>query len=193
MHISWKKYNDNLSAKPPRALLVEAVTYAEGKGKALDIGAGSMMSSKFLLENGFEYVIAIDSDTDAPRFAKKIKSEKFHFVHGSISNFTLKPSTYDFINAEFSLPFLSQDEFENLFPVILNSLTVGGIFTGQLFGDRDAWNKKSKDRIFHSKNKIEKLFANVKIHKLWEEEADKKTALGTMKHWHTFHFIVEKQ
>lgn len=70
-------------------------------------------------------------------------------------------------------------------------MKVEGIFTGQLFGDKDEWNG-SENMTFHTKAEAINLFANFEVLDFEEEEADKPTAAGIMKHWHVFHFILRK-
>ena len=45
---------------------------------------------------------------------------------------------------------------------------------------------------FHTKEQMEKLFSDMEVILLDEEEKDDKTANGTPKHWHVFHFIAKK-
>ena len=73
------------------------------------------------------------------------------------------------------------------------SLVVGGIFAGQLLGNRDEWNNSSRNMTFHKKEEVERLFSSMEVIELSEEEKDEPTAIQpTAKHWHIFHIIAKK-
>lgn len=192
MSISWKKYFDTRSQKGERELLREALQYVTNKGIALDLGAGSMNDSKYLLSQKFEHVIAMDSDPEAVDFTREIASERFEFAHETFQSFYFQENFYDLINAQYALPFLPQNEFQIVFSKILSALKQSGVFCGQLFGVKDTWNKEGSMMNFHTEDSIRNLFSGFQIIKLIEEEKDGKTALGNDKHWHVFHFIVKK-
>ena len=109
--ISWKKYIDTTADKPPRALLVSAMQYVTSKTEALDIGAGALMDSKFLLEQGFTKVTALDADDAAAEKASTIQSPHFSFSQAYIETFVLAPHTYDIINAQRVLPYIAPRDF----------------------------------------------------------------------------------
>ena len=192
MSISWKKYFDVRSKKGERELLREALKYVTSKSIALDLGAGSLNDSKYLLSQDFEHIIAMDSDPAAAQFAQEITSKRFEFANETFQDFYFQENFYDLINAQYALPFLQADEFSIVFTKILSALKQGGVFCGQFFGIHDSWNKVENPMNFHTENDIRNLFSGQKIVRLTEEELDGKTALGKRKHRHLFHFIVMK-
>jgi hypothetical protein len=62
MENPWTRYSERTKDKPPRELLVQAVTYVQHKGHALDLGPGALNESKYLLEQGFQSVVAVNRD-----------------------------------------------------------------------------------------------------------------------------------
>lgn len=48
----WEDYFERTKNKPPRPLLLEAVTYVKEKGFALDLGSGALNDSLYLREHG---------------------------------------------------------------------------------------------------------------------------------------------
>ena len=90
MQISWKKYFDVRSHKGERELLREALQYVAQKGTALDLVAGSMNDSRYLLNQNFNHVIAMDSDSESINYAHKINSVQFEFVNETYQNFRAK-------------------------------------------------------------------------------------------------------
>ncbi len=192
MKISWKKYFEVRCAKNERELLTEALPYVTCRGIALDLGAGSMNDSKYLLTQNFKHVIAMDSDDEAAIYAHEITSDRFEFVKETFHNFFFQENLYDLINAQYALPFIPQNDFDTLIPRVVLSLKSGGVFCGQLFGVCDSWNVEGHEMSFHTENEIRNIFKNFKIIKLLEDKKDGLTALGKEKHWHIFHIIAVK-
>ncbi len=46
---------------------------------------------------------------------------------------------------------------------------------------------------FKTRIEAKDLLRDFKVISFKEEEMDAKTAMGSMKHWHIFHFIVQKK
>lgn len=159
---------------------------------ALDLGAGSMNDSIYLLENEFRSVVAIDTDDAAMTNADTIHDKRFTFFKTKFQDFAFEENVYDLITAQYALPFLSPDEFQEVFPKILLGLKKDGVFCGQFFGNRDSWTNNKDTMNFHTLDEIARLFAGLEIIKLEEEEKDGITALGNKKHWHVFHVIAIK-
>ena len=67
-----------------------------------------------------------------------------------------------------------------------------GFFVGNLFGINDEWNTPKDKRTFLNKEQVIDLFKDFEIISLKEFEKDRTTALGGMKHWHTFEVIAKK-
>ncbi|MDP2705471.1 MAG: class I SAM-dependent methyltransferase [Patescibacteria group bacterium] len=191
-NVSWEKYIKKTESNPPRVLLTEAVEHVRNKDEALDLGAGAMNDSKYLLSVGFKHVTAIDSDIAAQEKAKDILGDKFSFFLSSFENFSFPHETYDLINAQYALPYNSPKTFNSLIKNITLSLKPKGVFAGQLFGNKDSWNTENSGKTFHTKEEAEKLFLDFKIIKFIEEENDKPSVLGKPKHQHLFNFIVSK-
>lgn len=190
--ISWRKYIDKTSANEVRPLLVEALAFATTKGSALDIGAGALNESKHLLSVGFTQVTAVDADEAAEERAKAVDDVRFSFVRSAYVDFDFKKESYDLINAQYSLPFNPPETFNQFMSKIISSLKPGGIFTGNLFGDKDGWNVEGSGKTFHSERSAREALSGLELIKFQEEESDKGTALGKPKHWHLFNFIARK-
>ena len=184
----WQKYYDDTKNKQPAKILVEALSFVENKNRALDLGAGALVDSGYLLSLGFE-VVAVDRE----KFPEQIVDEKFSFVQSSYNDYEFPEDSFDLISAQFSLPFNGADGFEVLWQKIISSLKPGGVFVGQLFGLNDEWNNSETKLVFHSKKQVEDLFAGLEILKLVEIERDGKLASGEPKHWHLFNIIVRKK
>lgn len=190
MRKDWKEYYEITKNSPPTKLLVKALEYVAKKNKAIDIGGGALKDTRYLLEQGFD-VTVIDKAELMAKEAELVKSNKLHYIISSFSDFEFPKNEYSIASAMYSLPFNSPESFGAVFAKIKESLISGGIFCGQCFGIRDEWSTNQK-MTFHTKEQVENLLSDMKIILLDEEEKDGKTANGTPKHWHVFHFIAKK-
>lgn len=189
---TWSEYHKIKSTKPPSKLLVRALDHVKNKnGKALDLGAGALVDSNFLLEQGFE-VTAVDSSQSSKKIAEEIHNPKFTFVQSAYDTFAFQPETYDLITAQWALPFNSPNTFLIMFENLKSSLKVGGIFVGQFFGVLDEWNTPDRDMTFNTYEEVQELLSRLYVIELNEEEKDGTTARGDAKHWHVFHVIAER-
>ena len=177
---------------PPRPLLITAAGLAEPKGNALDAGAGALNATKYLLSVGFRHVTALDSSPASRRVAEELLNDQVTFVLVRFEDFAYPVSTYDLVNAEFSLPFIGVPAFPSVFAKLLGSVKTGGLFTGQLFGVNDSWNVLESGMNFHSRSDVECLLRGWTILELTEEDHPGKTRLGESKHWHIFHLIARR-
>jgi tellurite methyltransferase len=188
----WETYFKKHANRKPREQLVRAVSFCSSKENALDLGAGTLIESAFLLETGFSHVFAVDSSPQSIEFSKYFDPEKFNLETKKFSDFVFTPNTYDLINAQYALPFHGKENFEQFIDGVKSSLRVGGIFVGQFFGINDGWNTSESKLVFHTKEVVQSMLSGMEIIELHEEEKDGSTASGNTKHWHVFHFIVRK-
>lgn len=183
----WQKYYEDTKSKPSSKLLLEALSFVKNKSKALDLGAGALVESKYLLSQGFE-VVAVDQE----KFPEAITDVKFNFIQSTFKDYVFAKSNFDLITAQFSLPFNGKDGFDSLWNKIMVSLKPEGIFTGQLFGLNDEWNVPSSELIFHSRKQVEQLLSGMEVLKLEEIDKNSKLSNGNPKHWHVFHIIARR-
>lgn len=188
---TWKEYFEHTKNKPPRPILVQALSYVSEKGKALDLGAGALNESVYLVSEGFMHVTALDKTNVAHAIADILPSEHFTYKITTFEEFEFPKSEYDLVNAQYALPFIHPDSFQRVISSIYDSLKQGGVFVGQFFGNRDEWKTNSK-MTFVTKDMANDLLSAYTVNFFEEEEKDKPTAAGEMKHWHIFHFIAEK-
>jgi tellurite methyltransferase len=175
---------------PPRPFLMKAAALADRKEQALDVGAGALNATKYLLSAGFDHVTALDASPHAQKIAEEFPREQVSFVLSRFEDFEFTENYYDLVNAEFSLPFIDRAHFGPVFAKLLNSLRSGGIFTGQLFGTNDSWNVENSGMTFHTRAEAEALFRDFELVHFEEEDHPGTTKLGEPKHWHIFHIIA---
>ncbi len=189
----WQNYYEQTKDNPPSVLLAEALSLCPQKSSALDLGAGALKDSKYLLSQGFEHVTAVDSSQAPEQLIEGLSKDKFEYVIVPFDEFSFPENEYDLVSAQFSLPFNPPASFDAVFASIKNSLKQGGVFTGQLFGEEDEWNTPETKLTFHSKNRVEQLLSGMDISKLEETIRDGTLANGQAKHWHLFNIIARKK
>lgn len=187
---NWVSYINATKNKQPRQLLVQASEYLINKGAALDLGAGALNESKYLLGLGFKEVVAIDNEKNL-NLINEINNSAFVFKKIKIEDYNFPPDYFDLVNAQFVLPFIAQEKIGKVMDDIKNSLTSGGLFVGQFFGTKDSW-KSSPDVYVYAESEIKDLLLGLDIVYFQEEEKDGPTAVEGEKHWDIFHFIAKK-
>jgi SAM-dependent methyltransferase len=185
----WTRYYDAVGDDPRDTLLAAVERFAE-PGVAVDLGCGTGRDTFELLRRGW-HVVAIDSAPEA--------IERLRVATGDEPKLETQVAAYedaalpecDLVNASWSLPFCRPDLFDVVWARIVDSLSSGGRFSGQLFGDRDEWVTES-DMTFHSRAQAEALFAGFDRERFDEDEEDGQTVLGNPKHWHVFNVVARK-
>ncbi|MEK7564592.1 MAG: class I SAM-dependent methyltransferase [Patescibacteria group bacterium] len=189
----WQEYFKKHLKRKPREQLVRAVSFCNKKENSLDLGAGTLIESKFLIKKGFKKVVAVDSAKEVKKFVEDFNNKKLEFHSISFQEFLFEKDIYDLINAQFALPFYGSTGFNSFIKKIKSSLKKDGIFVGELFGKKDSWNNKDTELVFHTKQQALSLFKDLEIIEFIEEEKDGLAASGVKKHWHIFHFILRKK
>src|SRR5580704_13494205 len=124
------------------------------------------------------------------RTPEELPPDRVTFVLSRFEDFEFPKNAYDLVNAEFTLPFINREHFAPVFAKLLNSVSGGGIFTGQLFGINDSWNVENSGMSFHTRAEVEALCRDFELVQLEEEDHPGTTKLGEPKHWHIFHIIA---
>jgi len=192
MSTDWKSFADATINDPPRPLLVEAVSSCPVKERALDLGAGALNDSMYLLEQGFEHVTAVDKAPIAQTRADTLSLDHFEYVISSFVDFIFPKEQFNLVNAQYALPFTPPETFSKVFEKIKSSLTNNGVFVGQFFGVKDEWNTSDSQLSFHTKEEVLALVSDMEIIKLDEQEYEGTLVSGQQKHWHVFHVIAKK-
>lgn len=189
----WKNFYIKNKGRQPRKLFLDAINFCVKHESALDLGAAPFIETQAILAHGFHNVIAIDSAVDAIEYLPKVYV--FDFRHISFRDYDFPVETFDFINAQFSLPFYGKDGFSSFFQTILKSLNHGGVFCGQLFGDRDSWNISESNLVFHKLSEVQALIHSGDTDLIFfsEEEKEASSANETLKHWHIYSFIIKRK
>ena len=191
MSVTWQNFFEETKNKPPRPLLIKALSFVKDRNTALDFGAGALNDSMYLLSEEFKKVIALDRLSISAKQLDGIPAGRLEYIISTFEDYKFPKNVYDLVNAQYSLPFIYREAFDNVLAEIFTSLKIGGIFTGQLFGDRDEW-KGNNRMVFHTRAQAEKLLSGMEVLQFVEEEQDRLIAGDKTKHAHIYHFIVRK-
>jgi trans-aconitate methyltransferase len=184
-NINWSEYYKGTVGNPPNPVLVKAVQYVQCKEKAIDLGAGALNETRYLLSFGFD-VTTIDQSQIVEEETRKIDSVQIHPYTTSFEDFDFPKDAYDLAVSIHSLPFIEKD-FDKVFERIVLSLKIGGIFCGQFFGVRDM-RRNNTNRTFHTKEQVLELLHDFDILSFEEEERMRGDA-----NVHIFHVIARKR
>ena len=146
-----ERFYDLTRDSPPWPLLIRAVSLLGHPGHALDLGAGAGRDTRYLLEHGFQ-VTAVDADPHAVAILSSLRHAGLQVVHSTFEGFAFGTSTFDLINAQFSLPFVPPDRCRMVFARVKGALAAGGVFAGQFFGVHDAWRRALQTRARHARD-----------------------------------------
>ncbi|MFN9992942.1 MAG: class I SAM-dependent methyltransferase [Phycisphaerales bacterium] len=195
----WTRYFDCTADKPPRDTLLRALDALGDvhNRTALDIACGVGRDSIEMLRRGMR-VIATDFQPEAiERLRACAGPESSHRLATVTCAMEDIPTTgdlrhsYTLINASFALPFCHESRFGALWDFIKCSLIPGGVFAGQLFGDRDQWASINPGRHLSS-HRVKSLLADFRTVHFEEVEKDGDDAMGGTKHHHVYHIVAMK-
>ena len=114
LYNSWDEFVELTKNKPPRSLLVKALPYVHERNTALDLGAGALNDSMYLLSEKFAHVIAVDKNPVATDIAAGLPPERFTYTISSLESFNFPPTVADLITAQYALPFISPESFDEI-------------------------------------------------------------------------------
>lgn len=205
----FAEYFKHHESRPPRQQVTEVVErLQQERGDlsqifALEIGAGAMVESRYLLEAGVGHVDAYDASEDAEARAITVglqhndfdRDERFafHRIRNEELPDHLPSETYDLIVSYLTLQFTQPEHFEAAWQALLASLKPGGLMSVQLAGDRHDWAKKHGRMTFLSRERVEGLFEGFEDVQIEErDQPDQPLSDGSTAHWHDYWITARK-
>jgi SAM-dependent methyltransferase len=176
----------------PNPLVVDALKWMPLPcGRALDIGAGALSDTRYLLQAGMT-VDAVDTDPLIMSVAAELNHRHLKAVHDDVRHIVIEPEAYALVVAVHVLPFLPRVDLPVVISAIIDGLADDGIFCGTLFGVRDGWAGKRPLVTFLTESEVVAYFSRLLRITFSEAEYDGIDALGKPKHWHVFRLILRK-
>lgn len=188
---NWTSYHEKTRAEPPSKNLAVAMEFVRERTAALDIGAGSLKDSTFLVESGFKEVVAMDQQPYTTGLPEEV-ANKITVVTSTFETYDFPQNHFDIASAQFSLPFTSPEHFQHVFDSLTDSLVEGGIFAAQFFGTKDSWADRT-DMTFHTAAEIEALLTSYDVLARREVDEDGLARSGELKHWHVFNIVARRR
>jgi SAM-dependent methyltransferase len=177
----------------PNALIVDAVSVlGRSSGAALDIGAGTLSSSRHLLSAGF-IVDAVDPDPYTLELAKALDDVRLSVQCADIRHVPIEARRFDLIVAIHVLHLLPRRDLETLVPALVRGLTDGGVICATFVGVRDTWARTPWRATALGRNDVVDLASELEVVRLDELEYDGANVLGQPKHWHTVRGLFRKR
>ena len=170
----------------PNALVVEAVSILgrSVRGRTLDVGAGSLSSSRHLLSAGF-IVDAVDPDPHVAELAAALNNSRLLMHCADIRDVELTERRYNIIVAMHVLHLIPGNDLHTLMPKIAGWLTDGAVFCATFLGVRDSWAPTPWRATVLRPDEVLELTPGLDVIRLDELEYDGTNVLGQPKHWHT--------
>lgn len=190
----WASYYQAVSGTPPRDILVAALDaweaeFPNSKDKiGVDLACGEGRDTVEFLRRGWQ-VIAIDSEPMALDLLRR-RDDLPATGHLETRLGSMEDAAWDkvdMVNASFALPFCPPDRFPELWSRIVGSLSLGGRFSGNFFGPKDAW--ASPDLTIVDRDEVDRLLAPFDIEQFEEIDREGTDAKGLDKHWHLFNVV----
>ncbi len=193
----WPGYFRAMLGKPPRETLLKALELLQHQPVpdpfAVDLACGEGRDTLELLRRGWR-VLALDGHPMAIRLlTDRVPPEHAPRLTARVETFeSCAWPPCRLLNCSFALPFCEPRHFDTLWSRIRAGIVPGGLFAGQLFGDRDSW-AALPDRSHHRRDQLDALFDGFILEFLHEEERDDTTVEGEPKHWHVFHIVARRR
>jgi len=184
----WLRYFERVDDEP-RGTLLEAMRAFAVPGLAVDLGCGTGRDTVALLGAGWS-VLAIDGEQEAIDRVQAAVGADARLATQLAPLEEARWPACDLVNASFALPFVRPDRFAEVWQRIVDSLRPGGRFSGQIFGDHDAW--AGTGIVVRTRVEVERLLEPFAIERLDEVDEEGSTVLGRPKHWHLFHVVARK-
>ena len=177
----------------PHKNVVWFVKNQKNPGVAVDLGCGAGRDSILLLQNGWT-VHSFDLNDNEHFFEERLtEDEKKRFTFHQVSHQDAVIPKCDLVIANFSMQYLTKQEFVSVLEKICNSLNKHGHFLAILWGDKDQWAQDAKGKAFLSKDELEKEIKDKFNIEFCEEWTKNNLTIGdgTTKFGHMISLIAE--
>lgn len=200
----WKEYYELIEKKDHTKNLEKAINYCEQKDFALDLGAGNLRDTKFLLDQGFN-VTAIDTSSVSASIAEQLNNPLLTMFPKAIREYDFPDNHFSLVNIQGTIFHFHKDRFKIVLNNIKKTLKQGGVFCVDFIGEKDDWNTSDRTNIILTKEKLDILQEDFEIKSLHDYEKDETQETADLKakykndetykpkHWHHIDIIAIKK
>lgn len=181
----WSAYHEQAGTTPNSLVVGVLEEHVKNRGVALDLGAGNLRDSVFLMGAGFKRVVAVD----IKRPGEMPRMLEFH--ERDIATFRPSLNMFDLAVSCNTLFYLPYDHTVGLLGRVRDSLRPDGIFACNLLGEHADWATNPKVSVL-SASQVEHLRHTFSPVALDEVEWDAPGANGIEQHWHMWNLIFRK-
>lgn len=185
----WTRYYEARRSRPLHPLHDLLAPLLLPGRRALDLGCGEGHTVQFLLDHA-QNVVGVDENAAAVEVARRTLPIGPSCELLAMPMQRYQGARFDVITAFFSIFFMPKAEFLRFWPRVMTWLNPGGVFAGQLMGERDTWALEGAAGI--SSDEAQNLLAGLELLHFEEAERDGVTILDESKHWHVFHVIARR-
>lgn len=180
------------AGRGPNSLVVKGLgVLGDVRGRALDIGAGPLNDTFFLLAAGFS-VDAVDTDPCTASLAATQRHPRLKVIHADVRDLEIAAGAYSFMVAIHVLPFLPRADVARLAETMTRGLAPGGVLCCTFFGPEDVWAGRRHRRTSLHGAAASALFPWLEPVVLREERYNGTDARDEPKHWHVVRCIFRK-
>ncbi|EPP27932.1 class I SAM-dependent methyltransferase [Vibrio fluvialis] len=190
----WREYYEQSISRPHLRRTELAVKLNQSRTRvAVDCGCGTGSDIQYLAQQGYQ-VHGFDVNADAAalckaRFAENVLVE---IEQAAFESFDYPKAGIVIANS--SLFFANPDQFQETWHKIEACLEAGGVFAGDFMGEKDSWaNNYRSPTTPLTESHVTSLFTHFDVVRFFERDESAKTALGRMKHWHTYSVVAVKR
>lgn len=131
----WQSYHERVGEIPNPIVVSVLKEYVHTREGALDLGAGNLRDSKFLIKQGFKRVVAVDFSQESYAFL----TEGIELEICPIQIYEPEANTFDFAVSCNTLFFLTFRSVTEVFRNVFEGLRSGGVFACNVLGSEDDW------------------------------------------------------
>lgn len=186
----WQNYHSRVGDKQSEIACALSRFLTGRRDRALDLGAGHLRDSRYLIREGFFEVTAVDI-YEPP---KCLFEEGIVFAQSRIEEYTPEVELYDGCISTNSMYFMPKARLKPVFERIRASLRPGGVFVCNLLAEKDPWVKvRGAEKIaWVEKCDLRSLHEGFRVILSENTFRRMKDFPNEKKDWHCHVFILEK-
>ena len=182
----WKEYHQRVAEKPNSLVENALEKYVIGRSAVLDLGAGNLRDTKFLLNFGFECIVGVDKSNESQNYL--VPGIELHIL--PIEQYQISSNSFNLIVSCNTLFFIDASEIKLIFERVFQGLRRDGIFVCNVLGEEDEWVVEGRSVSCFTKTMLLSLCADFQVLNISDVNYH---TLTRPKHWHLWNISVAKR